>query len=115
MSQHKRRCRAFTAEPPPEATTAARTPTLPSDLVLKMVARSDVATLLRCAASPPQQHPQPSLHPSRLPRAQHRRAAAPAHLPPELLQVLSPIRLFPAAAALLAGAPSDARRRVHIR
>uniref|UniRef100_K3ZMP2 F-box domain-containing protein n=1 Tax=Setaria italica TaxID=4555 RepID=K3ZMP2_SETIT len=54
MSSPRKRCRgAFTASPPPpEATTTpASAPALPSDLVLEVVARSDVATLLRCAAS----------------------------------------------------------------
>uniref|UniRef100_K3ZNI0 F-box domain-containing protein n=1 Tax=Setaria italica TaxID=4555 RepID=K3ZNI0_SETIT len=39
----------FTAAPPPEAKTTLA-PALPSDLVLEIVSRSDVATLLRCAA-----------------------------------------------------------------
>ncbi|OEL19661.1 hypothetical protein BAE44_0019317, partial [Dichanthelium oligosanthes] len=43
-----KRCCAFTSTPPPDATTPARA--LPSDLVLDIVARSDAATLVRCAA-----------------------------------------------------------------
>ncbi|KAJ1274466.1 hypothetical protein BS78_05G063600 [Paspalum vaginatum] len=47
MSPCKRR-RTSTAAPPPEATLVART--LPSDLMLEIIARTDAATLVRCAA-----------------------------------------------------------------
>ncbi|CAN6362373.1 unnamed protein product [Urochloa humidicola] len=45
----RKRCRASTAAPPAEATTTPA-PALPPDLVLEVIARSDAATLVRCAA-----------------------------------------------------------------
>ncbi|KAJ1274311.1 hypothetical protein BS78_05G052500 [Paspalum vaginatum] len=49
MPSPRKRRRTSTAAPPPEATRPPA-PTLPSDLLLEIVARSDAVTLVRCAA-----------------------------------------------------------------
>ncbi|CAN6362369.1 unnamed protein product [Urochloa humidicola] len=49
MSSPRKQCRASTAAPAPAATTTPAA-VLPSDLVLEIAARSDAATLVRCAA-----------------------------------------------------------------
>ncbi|CAN6374231.1 unnamed protein product [Urochloa humidicola] len=86
MSPLKRRRRASTAAAPPEEATT--TPALPSDLVLEIAARSDAATLVRCAAccKPLRRD---ILNPSFIRRVYHRPGAS---VPPRLLAFLQSYR-----------------------